>query len=66
MKPEFNKFRKGDKVKIRLEFQDQGDDEFTWVVLNDEEKGRVDICAIDSPLAIKPIHTVQVNWIEHI
>jgi hypothetical protein len=33
--------------------------------LNDEEKGRVDISAIDSLLRIKPIHTVQTDWIEH-
>lgn len=58
------KFLKGDIVKIRPAFQDEGDDEFTWVVLNDEEKGRVDISAIDSPMTIKPIHTVQVDWLE--
>ena len=51
-------------VKILPEFQDEGDDEFTWIVVNDEEKGRVDISAIDSPLTIKPIHTVQIEWLE--
>lgn len=59
------KFLKGQVVKIRPEFQDEGDDEYTWVVLNDEEKGRVDISAIDSVLKIKPIHTVQVEWLQH-
>jgi hypothetical protein len=58
------KFLKGQVVKIRPEFQDDGDDEYTWVVLNDEEKGRVDISAIDSLLKIKPIHTVQVEWLD--
>jgi hypothetical protein len=58
------KILKGQVVKIRPEFQDDGDDEYTWVVLNDEEKGRVDISAIDSLLRIKPIHTVQVEWLE--
>jgi hypothetical protein len=58
------KFLKGQLVKILPEFQDDGDDEFTWVVVNDEEKGRVDISAIDSPLTIKPIHTVQTDWLE--
>ena len=47
------------------EIQDDGDDGFTWIVVNDEEKGRVDISAIDSPLTIKPVHTVQNDWIEH-
>jgi hypothetical protein len=64
MTTEIRKFQKGDAVKIRPEFQDDGDSEFTWVVLNDEEKGRVDISAIDSPLTIKPVHTVQTEWIE--
>lgn len=58
------KFLKGDVVKVRPEFQDEGDDDFTWVVVSDEEKGRVDISAIDSPLTIKPIHIVQTEWIE--
>jgi hypothetical protein len=60
------KFKKGDIVKILPHFQDKGDEEFTWTVLNDESKGRVDILAIDSPLTIKPIHVVQTDWIEHI
>jgi hypothetical protein len=57
-------FLKGTVVKIRPEFQDEGDHEFTWVVLADEEKGRVDISAIDSHLSIRPIHTVKVEWLE--
>jgi hypothetical protein len=60
------KFFKGDVVRILPEFQDAGDDEFTWVVVADEEKGRVDISAVDSLLTIKPIHIVQADWIEHI
>lgn len=64
MTTQVRKFLKGDKVKIRPEFQDAGDDEFTWVAVTDEEKGRLDISAIDSPLIIKPIHTVQAEWIE--
>jgi hypothetical protein len=51
--------------KFSPQFQDAGDAEFTWVVLADEEKGRVDISALDSLLKIRPIHTVQVEWIEH-
>jgi hypothetical protein len=59
-------FRKGNIVKILPQFQDAGDDEFTWVVLADEEKGRVDISALNSLLKIRPIHTVQAHWIEHV
>lgn len=65
MTSQSKKFIKGDVVKILPEFQDAGDDDFTWVVLNDEEKGRVDISAVNSPLTIKPIHIVQTEWIEH-
>jgi len=57
-------FRKGDIVRILPQYQDPGDDEFTWVVLEDEAKGRVDISAADSPMGIKPRHTVQSTWIE--
>jgi len=52
-------FKRGDKVTILKEFQDPGDDTFTWIVVGDEEKGRVDITPIDIPLDIKPIYTVQ-------
>ena len=65
MTSQCRKFFKGDIVKILPEFQDAGDADFTWIVLNDEEKGRVDISAVDSPLTIKPIHIVQTEWIEH-
>ncbi len=65
MTAETRKFLKGDIVRILPEFQDAGDDEFTWVVVSDEEKGRLDISAIDSPLTIKPVHIVQTDWIEH-
>jgi hypothetical protein len=64
MTTEVQKFLKGDIVRILPEFQDAGDDEFTWVVVTDEEKGRVDISAIDSPLTIKPVHIVQKDWIQ--
>ena len=64
MSAKFHKFVKGDVVRIKPDFQDSGDDEFTWQVIDDEEKGRVDISAINSPLRVKPIHTVQTEWIE--
>lgn len=57
-------FKRGDKVEILKEFQDLGDETFTWIVIGDEEKGRVDITPIDIKLDIKPIHTVQTHWIK--
>lgn len=61
-----NKFVKGDPVEILPEFQDEGDDEFLWVVVDDEEKGRVTISALNSALNIKPQHVVQIEWIRHL
>lgn len=59
-------FKRGDEVEILPEFQDKGDDEFIWIVLGDEEKGRVDISPINIDLTIKPIYTVQVSQIKHV
>ena len=57
-------FKIGDKVEILSEFQDAGDESFTWVVTGDEEKGRVDISPIDINMEIKPVYTVQSHWIK--
>ncbi len=35
--------RKGQRVFIRSEWRDEGDDEFIWEAIDDEEKGRVTI-----------------------
>lgn len=57
-------FKYGSRVEILPEFQDPGDDGFIWVVLGDEEKGRVDIRPINIDLAIKPVYTVTVDQIK--
>lgn len=44
----------GDQVAIPPEFQDKGNHKFTWVVVGEEEKGRVDISPIDIKPTIKP------------
>ena len=59
------KFLKGDIVEILPEFQDKGDSDYQWIVLEDEEKGRVSISATNSSLRITPIHVVQTDWICH-
>lgn len=59
----FRMFKRGDKVQILEDFQDPGDDEFTWIVQADEENGRVDIAPIDVPMDIKPVYAVQVAWL---
>lgn len=56
--------RCGDQVRIRPEYQDEGDDEFTWVVVGDEEKGRVDVSPISTSMKIKPTYTLKVEHVE--
>jgi hypothetical protein len=59
-------YKRGDIVEILPEFQDLGDSAFTWIVLNDEEKGRVDITPIDITLSIKPIYTMNTTQIKRV
>lgn len=56
-------FKTGDIVEILPPFRDEGDEDFTWQVLADEEKERVDISPIDSLLRIKPVYTVETAQI---
>lgn len=56
--------RRGDQVRILPEYQDEGDSELTWVVVGDEEKGRVDISPISLSMKIKPIYTLSVAQVE--
>jgi hypothetical protein len=57
-------FKKGDQVELLPEFQDAGDDGFLWVVLEDEEKGRVDISPVNINLKIMPRFTVEACQIK--
>lgn len=59
-----NMFKRGDIVEILEEFQDPGDNTFTWMVLHDEEKERVDITLIDIKLDIKPTYTLKADQIK--
>lgn len=58
--------RKGDVVEILPEWQDNGDDQFTWVALSDAEKGRIDIQPSNHPMAIKPKYTLRVDQVRRI
>lgn len=59
-------FKHGDLVEILEQFQDDGDDQFSWVCVSDEEKGRVDISPRGTKMRIQPVYTVQTNQIRHI
>lgn len=55
---------KGDIVRILPGYQDPGDDEFTWIVVGDEEKGRVDVSPVSIPMKVKPVYTLEVKQVE--
>ena len=58
-------FRKGDFVVILPEFRDAGDEDFVWVVVEDEDKGRVDIQPEGTCLRLPPRYTVTASQIAH-
>ncbi len=51
--------RKGQKVYIRPEWQDDGDDEFLWIAIEDEDRGLVKVVTFMPELRFSP-----VSWIE--
>ncbi len=56
-------FNPGDRIEILPEFRDGGDEDFEWVVVSAEDKGRVDISPVGTGLAIPPRYTVDAAWI---
>ena len=56
--------KKGDKVNIKQEYQDAGDDLYHWVAVDDEEKGWVSISPSNIDLSIKPVHVVNIDMLE--
>lgn len=57
------RIRKGDHVRIRPEWQDEGDDEITFIALHDEDGGRVCLEA-QLGLPINPNQIVTVDMLE--
>lgn len=55
---------KGDTIRILPEYQDAGDDEFIWLVVGDEEKGRVDVSPVSIQMTLKPVYTLHVEQVE--
>jgi len=53
--------KRGDRISILPEYRDKGDERFIWVVVGDEEKGRVDISVLNSGLPFPGIQTVP-SW----
>ena len=57
------RYKAGDLVEILPQFSDPGDDEFDWVVVTDEEKGRVDLVPTNHTMTVKPVYTLNVDQI---
>lgn len=53
--------RKGQKVHIKPEWQDPGDDQFTWIAVEDEDGGRVKVMPLIPDLAHPPVTVVETR-----
>lgn len=56
--------QRGDTVRILPQWQDHGDDQLTWIALEDENGGRVRISPIDGGLTIPPNYVVRIDMLE--
>ena len=57
-------FLAGDRIRIKPEWQDEGDDQFEWRAVEDEAGGRVLIAPIDPSLSFVPRQLVDVEMLE--
>lgn len=57
------RFKVGDLVEFLPAYSDPGDEELEWVVVSEEEKGRVDVRPVNLSLSISPVYTVEVAWL---
>jgi hypothetical protein len=58
--------RAGQRVHIRREWQDAGDDKFIWVAVEDEDGGRVRISAVNTGLMIASNQVVETRMLEEV
>jgi hypothetical protein len=58
------RIRAGQRVHIRREWQDAGDDKFIWVAIEDEDGGRVRISAVNTGLMIPSNQVVETRMLE--
>lgn len=54
---------KGQKVHIKPEWQDAGDEEFTWIAIEDEDGGRVKISPVMPDLTYPPVSVVETRML---
>jgi hypothetical protein len=56
--------KKGDEVKIKPEWQDPGDSEFTWVAIEDQDGDRVRIAPTNTGMRLAPQYVIDVSKLE--
>lgn len=56
--------KKGERIRIKPEWQDEGDDELEWYVHEDEDGGRVSIYSVDDTAGIRPHQRVESRMVE--
>ncbi len=56
--------KKNDIIRIRPEFQDEGDDSLIWIALEDEDGGRVRIAPVNTGLKFPPNQIVKTEMID--
>ncbi len=57
--------RRGEHLRIRPDWRDEGDEEFDWIALEDEDGGRVLIAPV-MDLPIRPQQVVTTDMVEQI
>ena len=58
--------RKGQRVRIKPEWQDAGDDKCQWFATEDEGYGRVTIMPVRSGRSIFSLQTVSTSMLEEV
>lgn len=53
-----------DIIKIKPEYQDEGDDSLVWVAVEDEDGGRIRIAPLNSGLKFPPNQIVSTKMVE--
>jgi hypothetical protein len=53
-----------DIIRIKPEYQDDGDDSLVWIALEDEDGGRVRIAPINTGMKFPPNQIVSIEMID--
>lgn len=59
------KILKGDALEILPEWQDEGDGQFDWRAIEDEDGGRVLIAPINTGLFLPSTSRIQTHMVRH-